>query len=118
MVVMLVVQMPIMEIVGVAVVRHGLMPARRAVHMTMAGVFVAFTFHRINLHSNQIANGVQEDVGRTAPLNPVLVLLLTFIRSGSGLVSGAEQHLLCTKYVSPLNYNFGNRCYHHCRCAR
>ena len=51
MVVMLVVQMPIMEIVGVAVVRHGLMPARRAVHMTMAGVFVAFTFHRINLHS-------------------------------------------------------------------
>ena len=76
MVVMLEVQVPIMQIVGVVVVRYGLMPTRRAVQMTMASVFVACTFHRINLHSNQIANGVQENVGMTAQLNPVLVLLI------------------------------------------
>jgi hypothetical protein len=76
MVVMLEVQVPIMEIVGVAVVGYGLMPTRRAVHMTMASVFVTCTFHRIDLHSNQIANGVQEDVSMTAQLNPVLVLLI------------------------------------------
>jgi hypothetical protein len=36
------------------------MSTRRAVHMTMAGVFVACSFHRINLHSNQIANGCRK----------------------------------------------------------
>ena len=60
MVLMLEVQVPIVEIVGVAVVRHRLMSTRRAVHMTMAGVFVACSFHRINLHSNQIAYGCRK----------------------------------------------------------
>ena len=69
MIVMREMQVPVMEIVGVAVVLHGLMPTRRAVHMTMASVFVACTFHRINLQSNQIANRMQEDVGMTAQLN-------------------------------------------------
>jgi thiol-disulfide isomerase/thioredoxin len=87
MVVMPEVQVSIMEIVGVAVVRYGLMPTGRAVHMTMASVFVAYTFHRINLHCNQIANGVQEDVGMTAQLNPVLVLLIRpFIGLCSALI--------------------------------
>jgi hypothetical protein len=87
MVVMPEVQVSIMEIVGVAIVRYGLMPTRRAVHMTMASVFVACTFHRINLHCNQIANAVQEDVGMTAQLNPVLVLLIRpFIGLCSALI--------------------------------
>lgn len=60
MVVVLEVQVPIMEIVGVAVVRHRLMPTRRAVRVTMATVFVAFSFHRINLHSDQIANAYRK----------------------------------------------------------
>jgi hypothetical protein len=127
MVVMLEVQVPIMQIVGVVVVRYGLMPTRRAVQMTMASVFVACTFHRINLHSNQIANGVQENVGMTAQLNPVLVLLIRPSLDYAALSLKnrsvyrrvcSEHHLLCKACVSTLDYSFDNRCYHHCRCAR
>jgi len=55
MVVMFEMQVPIMEIVGMALVRYGLMPAGGTVHVTMAGVFLACTFHGIDLHCNQIA---------------------------------------------------------------
>jgi len=50
MIVMLEMQVAIVEIVGMAFVRYSLMPAGRTVHVTMASVFLACSFHGIHLH--------------------------------------------------------------------
>ena len=67
--VMDVMQMPIVEIVGMTLVGYCCMPALRAVGMTVASMFFAFIFHRVDL-SNIVARPTQKFLLSSAVKSP------------------------------------------------
>jgi hypothetical protein len=55
--VMVVVQVPIVQIIRMIFMRHRCMPTARAVTMTMVSMLFAFIFHGIDLGRNKQQNG-------------------------------------------------------------